>query len=418
MLPGECIVLKKIGVSDLRRGMFVQEFCGSWMDHPFWKRALLIRSAEELKKVLESGVTEVWIDTAKGADVPVERLRAATSVAEVDQLVDASLAEAEQASPPVVRKVDVSEEIDRAARICANGKQAVMSMFQEVRMGKAINAEAAGELVEEISNSVMRNPGALISLARLKSVDDYTYMHSVAVCALMVSLARQLKQDDATVRELGMAGLLHDMGKANMPMEVLNKPGKLTDEEFAIMKGHPAEGHRILMASGSVGEIPLEVCLHHHEKIDGTGYPDRLSGDQISLFAKMGAVCDVYDAITSNRPYKIGWDPAESIRKMTEWSAGHFDARVFQAFVRSVGIYPVGSLVRLESGRLGIIIEQSERLLTPIVKVFFSIRSQTYIPPEIIDLSSPRALDKIASREDPERWGMQSIDRFLHGNSA
>src|SRR6185312_2818143 len=101
---------------------------------------------------------------------------------------------------------------------------------------------------------------------------------------------------------------------------------------------------------------PLEVCLHHHEKVDGTGYPDRLGGDQISLCAKMGAVCDVYDAITSNRPYKVGWDPAESIRKMTEWSAGHFDQTVFQAFVRSIGIYPVGSLVRLESGRLGIII--------------------------------------------------------------
>lgn len=395
--------------------MYVQEFCGSWMDHPFWKKALLIRSTEELQKVRDSGVTEVWIDTAKGADVPVDRLSAANTASEVEQQVDASLAEADQDAAPAARKVDLDEEIGRAARICAKGKQAVMSMFQEVRMGKAINAEAAGELVEEISNSVMRNPGALISLARLKSVDDYTYMHSVAVCALMVSLSRQLELDEATTKELGMAGLLHDMGKANMPMAVLNKPGKLTDEEFAIMKSHPGEGHRMLLASGSVGEIPLEVCLHHHEKVDGTGYPDRLSGDQISLFAKMGAVCDVYDAITSNRPYKVGWDPAESIRKMTEWSAGHFDSRVFQAFVRSVGIYPVGSLVRLDSGRLGIIIEQSEKLLTPIVKVFFSVRSQLYIQPEIIDLSSPRASDKIVSREDPERWGMQNVDRFLHG---
>lgn len=285
-------------------------------------------------------------------------------------------------------------------------------------MGKAISAEAAGELVDEISASVMRNPGALISLARLKTADDYTYMHSVAVCALMVSLAKQLNQDEATTRELGMAGLLHDLGKALMPMDVLNKPGKLTDEEFNIIKAHPVEGHRLLVEGGAVGEIPLDVCLHHHEKVDGSGYPDHLNGEQISLFAKMGAVCDVYDAITSNRPYKAGWDPAESIRKMTEWSKGHFDDRVFQAFVRSIGIYPVGSLVRLDSGRLAVIIEQSEKsLLAPIVKVFFSTKSQTYIKPELIDLAKPGSMDKITGREDPVKWGLQHINNFLHGSN-
>jgi putative nucleotidyltransferase with HDIG domain len=290
-------------------------------------------------------------------------------------------------------------------------------MFQEVRMGKAISADAAGELVDEISSSVRRNPGALISLARLKTADDYTYMHSVAVCALMVSLARQLGQDETSTRELGLAGLLHDLGKAMMPMEVLNKPGKLTDDEFAIMRTHPGEGHRLLVEGNAVGEIVLDVCRHHHEKVDGSGYPDHLKGEQISLHAKMGAVCDVYDAITSNRPYKAGWDPAESIRKMTEWSKGHFDETVFQAFVRSVGIYPAGSLVRLESGRLGVIVEQSQKsLLQPVVKVFFSSKSQTYIKPELIDLSKPGAMDRIASREEPSKWGLQHINRFLHGD--
>src|SRR5690606_24261568 len=303
-----------------------------------------------------------------------------------------------------------------AAKICNKAKGAVMSMFQEVRMGKAIDAGAAGELVDEISSSVRRNPGALISLARLKTADDYTYMHSVAVCALMVSLARQLGQDENATRELGLAGLLHDLGKAVMPLDVLNKPGKLTDDEFAIMRGHPGEGHRLLVEGDAVGAIVLDVCRHHHEKVDGSGYPDHLSGEQISLHAKMGAVCDVYDAITSNRPYKAGWDPAESIRKMTEWSTGHFDARVFQAFVRSIGIYPAGSLVKLESGRLGVIVEQSGKsLLQPVVKVFFSTRAQTYIKPELIDLSRPGAMDRIASHEDPGKWGLQHINRFRHG---
>jgi putative nucleotidyltransferase with HDIG domain len=319
-------------------------------------------------------------------------------------------AAAERDEPPM--QVSMAEEVKRAARICAKSKQAVVSMFQEARMGKAISADAAGEMVDEISSSVLRNPGALISLARLKDADDYTYLHSVAVCALMVALSRQLGFGERETREAGMAGLLHDLGKALTPAEVLNKPGKLTDAEFAIIKRHPVEGHRMLAEAHAVGEIPLEVCLHHHEKMDGTGYPDRLPAEQITLFSRMGAVCDVYDAITSNRPYKAGWDPAESIRKMAEWCQGHFDERIFQAFVRSVGIYPIGSFVRLESGRLGVVVEQTEKsLLTPRVKVFFSARSQTHIAPEIVDLARVGAMDKIISREDPAKWGIQDVDR-------
>jgi HD-GYP domain-containing protein (c-di-GMP phosphodiesterase class II) len=311
------------------------------------------------------------------------------------------------------RLVPLAEEVARAARICARSKQAVVSMFQEVRMGRAVSPELAGALVEEISNSVERNPGALISLARLKSADDYTYMHSVAVCALMVALSRQLGLDAATTRELGLAGLLHDLGKALVPTEVLNKPGKLTDEEFAIIKLHPVEGHRLLVEGAAVGEIPLNVVLHHHEKTDGTGYPDHLKDEQISLYAKMGAVCDVYDAVTSNRPYKAGWDPAESIRRMAEWCKGHFDERIFQAFVKCIGIYPIGSLVKLESGRLGVVMEQSgHSLLTPRVKVFFSTKSMAQIPPEIIDLSHPAARDKVVGREEAAKWGLTNIERL------
>ncbi|MCE9571064.1 MAG: HD-GYP domain-containing protein [Rhodocyclales bacterium] len=406
-------MLKKINVGDLRVGMHLHELCGSWMEHPFWRTKFVIHDEGDIRLIVESGIKEVWIDDEKGLAVAV----ASESKEEVEADVDQALMNAavtgtpQQSSSP--KPVSMAEEVQRAAKICAESKQAVVSMFQEVRMGRAISSEAAGDLVDEISSSVMRNPGALISLARLKTADDYTYMHSVAVCALMVALAGKLGLDEKQTREAGMSGLLHDLGKAMMPMEVLNKPGKLTDEEFRIIKSHPVEGHRLLKEGGTVGAVPLDVCLHHHEKVDGSGYPDRLKDEQISMFAKMGAVCDVYDAITSNRPYKAGWDPAESIRKMTEWCNGHFDARIFQAFVKSIGIYPVGSLVRLTSGRLAVVTEQSGRsLLTPCVKVFFSTKSMVYVPPELLDLSRPGVVERIVAREDAEKWGIKNLDRL------
>ena len=403
-------MLKKISVKQLTAGMYLKEFCGSWMEHPFWRNSFVITDPNDIERILASSIQEVWIDSAQGLDVPPDEptISEAETQAQVDAELDAAARAARDVAP-----LSIQKEMARAAKICAQAKQAVTSMFQEARMGKAVDAANARKLVEEISDSVTRNPGALISLARLKTADDYTYMHSVAVCALMIALGRQLGLDEELIRKLGIAGLLHDLGKAMMPLEVLNKPGKLTDEEFRIMKSHPEEGYKLLQESHGVDEITFDVVLHHHEKTDGSGYPKGLKGDEISLHAKMGAVCDVYDAITSNRPYKAGWDPAESLRKMAEWANGHFDPTVFQAFVKSLGIYPIGSLVRLGSGRLGIVVDQSPKsLLMPRIKVFFSTRSSARIRPELIDLSAPGCMEKIASREDPANWNFPDLDEL------
>jgi putative nucleotidyltransferase with HDIG domain len=304
-----------------------------------------------------------------------------------------------------------------AAAICVKSKQAVVSMFNEARMGRAVDSVGLQSLVEEISDSVTRNPGALISLARLKTADDYTYMHSVAVCAMMIALARQLGLDEAQVRAAGEAGLLHDMGKALVPLEVLNKPGKLSDDEFAIVRQHPKLGYELLRKASGVGDIALDVCLHHHEKMNGTGYPMGLDADRISLFAKMAAICDVYDAITSNRPYKEGWDPAESMRKMGQWAEGHFDPIVFQAFAKSLGIYPVGSLVRLTSGLLGVVVQQTpSALTTPVIKVFFATKTHERIEPAVIDLSAHGCREKIVAREDPAKWNFPDLNALWSGD--
>jgi putative nucleotidyltransferase with HDIG domain len=409
-------MLKRISVQNLTVGMHLKEFCGSWMEHPFWRTGFVITDAKDIDSILASSIKEVWIDCAKGADVaPGEQ---AISESESEAQVEAELTLA-AAQVREVKRTPVAAEIARAVKICAKSKQAVTSMFNEARMGKTVDTAGAQRLVEEISDSVTRNPGALISLARLKTADDYTYMHSVAVCALMVALSKQLNLDEAQTRSAGIAGLLHDLGKAAMPMDVLNKPGKLTDEEFSIIKGHPEEGYKMLLAGSGVDPVALDVVLHHHEKTDGSGYPKHLKAEEISQFAKMGAVCDVYDAITSNRPYKAGWDPAESLRKMAEWTKGHFDPAIFQAFVKSLGIYPIGSLVLLNSGRLGIVVEQAETsLLTPRVKVFFSTKANARIKPEVVDLSRKGCPEKIAGREDPAKWNFPDLNELWSGLSG
>ena len=389
--------------------MYINEFCGSWMEHPFWKAKFVVDSDKDLQRIRDSGIDEVWIDVSKGLDLPAGR--SAQSEAEVAAQVEESLLAV--ATTPVVQRAALDEEVRRAHKLCARSKSAVVAMFSEVRMGQAIDAGQVVALVEEISASALRNPNALISLARLQNSDEYTYMHSVAVCALMIALARQLGLAEEQVREAGMAGLLHDIGKMMIPDDILNKPGKLTDSEFDTVRSHPLAGGKILMDSQQVSAMVLDVCLHHHEKVDGSGYPHRLKGDQISLFAKMGAVCDVYDAITADRPYKNGWDPAESIRKMAEWCKGHFDDAVFKAFVKSVGIYPTGSLVRLESGRLGVVMDQHETsLLTPRVKVFFSAKSKAPIPQQIIDLAKLVGREKIVGRESQEDWNFPNLEEL------
>lgn len=402
-------MLKKIAVERIRLGMHLQGFEGAWLDHPFWRTKFVLTDPNDITLILESAIKEIWIDVSKGNDLVANEASIPSETITFEKIPPTA-----QAS--IQEKTSFSDEAKRAARICAKGKEAVLSMFKEARMGNAIEAEAAAPLVEEISNSVLRNQGALISLARLKTADDYTYMHSVAVCALMIALARKLGLDEQQTRDAGMAGLLHDLGKAFIPLEVLNKPGKLTDEEFKLVKTHPEEGYKLLLNGKGISEVTKDVCLHHHEKVDGSGYPKSLNSDAISLHAKMGAVCDVYDAITSNRPYKAGWDPAESIKRMAEWK-GHFDPSIFQAFVKSLGIYPIGSFVRLESGKLGVVVEQGEQsLLKPKIRVFFSTKSQAYIQPETIDLA--RSAEKIAGREDAAKWGIKDIDRYWVGDKT
>jgi len=400
-------MLKVVSTKQVRLGMFIQELKGAWIDHPFWKKAFKLEDPSDLKKLQASVIKEVVIDISKGLDV-VE-INEAVGIAP-PAVVDTS-SEIKSASNPTPKSKQISAaaEQKQAKKVINASKKAVASMFHDVRMGKAVNAEAAMQMVDDITASVDRNLGALISLVRLKNKDEYTYMHSVAVCALMIALSKELGLSEAETKQAGLAGLLHDIGKSGIPLEVLNKPGALTEDEFTLVKLHPERGLALLQLANITDEVTLDVCLHHHEKINGTGYPKKLKADEISIFAKMGAVCDVYDAITSARPYKDGWEPGVSLQRMAQWK-DHFDDRVFKAFVKSVGIYPIGSMVKLKSGRLAVVIDQSSKsLLTPVIKVFFSTKSKSRINVEVIDLSKPHEQDSIVGHEDPVLWGIHDI---------
>lgn len=394
-------MLRHISIDELRLGMYIHEFCGTGIDNHIWKNGFLLQSEQDLNRIRAIGISECWINVCRGVDAGKAPCQAVVPPASASQA-----------------ELEFRQEIGNAVRLCSRSKAAVKEMFSDFRMGKVAETAQVVELVGEISESLIRNPDAFISLARLKTADEYTYMHSVAVCALMIALARRLGLSSDRVHQAGVAGLMHDIGKAAIPVAILNKPGRLCEGEFETMRGHPEAGAHMLSGNPLFTPEVIDVCLHHHEKVDGTGYPHRLTGEQISLFAKMGAVCDVYDAITSDRPYKKAWGPADSIRQMAEWK-GHFDDRVFQAFVKCVGIYPVGSLVRLQSGRIGVVIEQSgHSLLMPKVKAFYCATARKEIPHVIIDLSLSPQADRIVSRERAEIWGFTNIDHLWSGLSA
>lgn len=401
-------MLKKIPSAQLRLGMYVHEFCGSWVDHPFWRSKFLVGADTQLRKILQSGISELWIDTAKGLD-----LETGVPEAQVKALAEQELERfATMPAPLMPAFNDGIEALEEATRLINRSLPKIATMFADARLGKALDMPGCESLVEDICESVIANPDALISVARLKRHDEYTYMHSVAVCALMIGLGRQRGLNDRLLRKVGLAGMLHDVGKSVMPLEILNRPGKLSDAEYGIMRSHAVRGHELLTEGGGVGPVVLDVCLHHHEKVDGTGYPHGLSGDQISAVAKMAAICDVYDAVTSDRPYKKGWSPAESLRQMVQWK-GHFDSTVFQAFVRTVGIYPTGSLVRLRSGRLAVVMEQNHsNLLAPRVKAFFHLESKVRVYPREIDLADPAAGDAIDGFESTANWRFSDLDEL------
>lgn len=390
--------------------MFVHELDCGWMEHPFVRNRFKLSTEDEIRKILGAGIRGVVIDCDRGLDV-VD----APTLSEAQASTEAELTAIVSKRPPAARTM-LRDEFGRAGAIRHEAKGLVRTVMQDARLGKVIELDQVAPVVENITESILRNPGALISLSRIKNKDDYTFLHSVSVCTLMVAFCRSRGMDKNTLYQAGVGGLLHDTGKALVPDSILNKPGRLTDEEFAVVKRHPRDGYDILRRTPGIGPIPLDITLHHHERRDGSGYPDRQNEHSISELAQMAAIVDVYDAITADRCYHEGISAGAALRKIYEWSKFQFNPVLAQEFIRCVGIYPVGTLVRLESGRLGVVVEpHATSLLTPKVNVFFDTSSGTHIPVQTIDLSRPigsGGADRILGLEPPKKWRLDPM-QFL-----
>lgn len=390
-------MIKKIPVTAVTLGMYIEDLGVSWLSHDFVKSKFLVEDAEVLHKLKNCKIQEVSIDTDKGLDVK----SAPEKIVPPPALPE----------PKPTKVVSSESESHTARKILLSANAVMKNMMTDIRLGKQVDVEVVDPLADKIMASVERNKDTLISLARIKTKDDYTFMHSVSVSALMITFARANDFDEATIREVAIGGLLHDIGKMITPNEILNKPGKLTDDEFVIMRNHVVESQELLKDRTDLSKNVTDVIFQHHEKIDGTGYPLKLTGDQQSTIGKMSAIVDIYDALTSIRIYKAAWEPCATLKKMMQWTDNHLDKEQMMRFIRCVGIYPVGTLIEMDSGRIGIVLDQHESsLMQPIVKFMYK-KNSGYQLPKVVDLSKEKH-DQIIGAVAPETYGID-ISKFF-----
>jgi putative nucleotidyltransferase with HDIG domain len=398
-------MIKRIRSDQLLPGMFIHDLNCGWMDHPFAFNSFKVNDTKTIDQIISSGIRELYIDSEKGLDVADAQTHDEFH-AEIHQQIT-SLAEKHEikSSPPS----SLVQEAQQAKVIHADAHKVVHHLMSDVRMGKQLELAKLSPTVEHITDSIFRNKDAFISLSRIKNKDEYTFQHSVSVCALLVAFSREMDFDKDVVLNAGLGGLLHDIGKMKVPDHILNKPGSLSESEFVVMKSHAALGRDLLRQTPGIPDIAVSITGQHHERVDGTGYPDKLKKDEISTFGQMAAIVDVYDALTSDRVYHKGMEPTAALKKLFEWSKFHFNPEMVQRFICLIGIYPVGSLVKLESGMLAVVITAgTESLLRPVVRIVFDIKRNHFVTPYDIDLSNK--LDQIIQYESPHSWSINPFD--------
>jgi HD-GYP domain-containing protein (c-di-GMP phosphodiesterase class II) len=372
----------RVYTNELKTGMYVAELDRPWIDTPFLFQGFMIQDVAEINE-LRQYCEYVFVDKARSSsDVAAHLLAASTE--------SGNKKKASRRRPSSkFSEANFRQSLLQSHKIYRDARGWVDCMLEDSRLGKSVNTEKARVLVTQLADQVIQNPDALVWLTHLKTRDEYTATHCINVCILALTFGRSLDLDEDSLYKLGMGALLHDIGKMQVPDEILNKPGRLSKEEFETMMGHPSIGHAMLVDDHELEDESLHVVLHHHERLDGGGYPKGLAEEDIPLLTRIASIVDVYDAITSDRCYHDAVSPALALENLFKWANGNFDVSLLERFIKCLGIYPIGSVVRLNTNEVGVVVAtDADHRIKPIVLLAVSAEGKSYMPRRLVNLSS------------------------------
>jgi len=361
--------LKKITIDELAVGMYVHAIADQQGNLSVKSQGRVVKPSviDSLKR---KGVRTLVIDLSK----------------QLDAEDDAPVAEEPIQAPD--ERVSFASEIDKANSIHKQGKRLQKTLLKAVQKGLPFDEQIPREFAKNMVGSIDRNPDALMCLTKIREKDDYLLEHSLNVAILLANFGKSIGMDPQEVEDLAHAGFLHDVGKIKIPDEILHKPGRLTDDEMDVMRDHVKYGVETLREAG-IDELLIRTVSEHHERLDGKGYPAGVSGDDISKAGRMIAIADVYDAITADRVYKPGMPSQKALQILLKDCPHKYDHELLQQFIKCMGIYPVGTLVKLTNERIGMVMEQNnDAPLKPVVRIFYSTRGNHYLEPKDLDLHS------------------------------
>jgi len=398
-------MIKKVKIEYLEPGVFVHDFRCGWHDSNRYIEPGYVKS-EKIVEILKSwNIDEVFIDTDLGLDVEQSQ-----SIVE-DANFEAHFGLERQLKRPVV---PLKIELQSSRKITENAVKVVDKMYRQAMNGITPEVGPSYELAKQMQISIQRNRDALTLLSRIRKKDEYTLYHSVSVSSHVLNMCHYYKIPEQQSLDLAVGALLHDIGKALVPQNILNKPGKLTEEEFSEMKRHVELSVEMLSKAKNIPQEGYEIALHHHERYDGKGYPHGLKKDRISFAAQVASVCDVFDAVTSARCYKAGMESVMGLRIIYESGGSHFNKELANDFIRCIGMYPVGTSVVLADGKSGVVVGSTEDMMRPVVQILYDEKKKKKVTPFTVDLSQTG--DTIISYSDARRFGLtynQLLKKFL-----
>ncbi|MFA5982903.1 MAG: HD-GYP domain-containing protein [Methylococcaceae bacterium] len=400
--------LVQVAVEDLRVGMYVSKLDRPWLESSFLFQGFEIRNDDDIAAV-KAQCNYVYVDVSREIKVPVIFSRnTAYSKATLNKI------------PPPSKRSSFAKEIKHAEYVHNKTSTIVKSFMQEVQLGRPISVEVAKQAVAECVDSVINSPDALLLMGQLKNKDEYTAQHSMNVCIYSIALGRHLNLSIEELKNLGLCGMMHDMGKMFVPLEVLNKPGKLTPEELTLMQSHATRGWKLLLSTPNMAGNAIDVAYTHHERLDGTGYPRQLKDEQLSFFTRIVAISDTYDAISSDRVYQKGRTHLEAIKILNDISGTHLDSTLTIRFIECIGIYPAGCIVEMSNGEVALVLEINRRAkIRPKVLLLLDEdkkpRKERIIDLTKIDLDASGQRYAVRNVVRPETYGINLLDYYNRG---